>query len=99
MLKQLVQAWFNEVALALIEFDFEIYEWDHNIFAHMNLKGLKIYMTLFVDDFLILSEDNDDLVEIKCRLSEKYEMNDMGLARKFLRIQIEYNDNESIKIH
>ena len=58
----------------------------------MNSKGLKIYIVLFVDDFLILSEDNDDLVVIKHRLSEKYEMKDMGIARKFLGIQIEYGN-------
>ena len=66
---------------------------------HTNSKGLKTYIALFVDDFLISSEDNDDLVEIKRRLSAKYDMKDMGIARKFLGIQIEYGEDGSIKIH
>src|SRR5438552_17949221 len=98
-LKQSGPAWFDEIALALIEFDFEMCESDHSIFVHTNSKGLKTYITLFVDDFFISSEDNNDLVEIKRRLSEKYEMKDMGIARKFLGIQIEYGDDGSIKIH
>jgi len=98
-LKQSGRAWFDEVAPALIEFNFEMCESDHSIFVHTNSKGLKTYIALFVDDFLISSEDNDDLVEIKRRLSEKYEMKDMGIARKFLGIQIEYGDDGSIKIH
>ena len=47
----------------------------------------------------ISSEDNNDLVEIKHRLSEKYEMKDMRIARKFLGIQIEYGEDGSIKIY
>ena len=74
-------------------------ESDHSIFVHTNKKGLKTYIALYVDDFLISSEDEEDLVEIKRRLSERYEMKDMGVARKFLVIEIEYGEDGSIKIH
>ena|SRR5438552_13840716 len=74
-------------------------ESDYSIFVHTNSKGLKTYITLFVDDFLISLEDNGDLVKIKRRLSEKYKMKDMGIVRKFLGIQIEYGDDGSIKVY
>src|SRR5271169_1504954 len=98
-LKQSGRSWFNEIAPALLEFEFKMCESDRSIFMHTNKKGLKTYIALYVDDFLISSEDNDDLVEIKRRLSERYEMKDRGIARKFLGIQIEYGGDGSIKIH
>lgn len=98
-LKQSGRTWFNNIALALLEFKFEMCESDHSIFVHTNKKGLKTYIALYVDDFLISSEDEEDLVEIKRRLSERYEMKDMGVARKFLGIEIEYGEDGSIKIH
>ena|SRR5437667_9995688 len=87
------------MALALIKFNFEICELDYSIFVHTNLKGLKAYIMLFVGDFLISSEDNGDLVEMKHRLSKKYDMKDMGISRKFLGIQIEYGEDGPIKIY
>ena len=57
------------------------------------------YITLYVDDLLIISENDDDLVEVKRRLTEKFEMKDLGVARKFLGMEIEYGDDGSIKLH
>lgn len=98
-LKQSTRAWFGTIAPALLEFEFEMCESDHSIFVHTNKKGLKTYIALYVDDFLISSEDEGDLAEIKRRLSERFEMKDMGVARKFLGIEIEYGEDGSVKIH
>ena len=57
------------------------------------------YIALYVDDLLIISEDDNDLAEVKRWLTERFEMKDMGVARKFLGMEIEYGDDGSIKIH
>ena len=57
------------------------------------------YIALYVDDLLIISENDDNFVEMKRRLTEKFEMKDLGVARKFLGMETEYNDDDSIKIH
>ena len=62
-------------------------------------NGYMTYIALYVDDLLIISENDDDLVEVKRRLTEKFEMKDLGVARKFLGIEIEYDDDGSIKLH
>src|SRR5438046_9259401 len=62
-------------------------------------NGYMTYITLYVDDLLIISENDDDLVEVKRRLMEKFEMKDLGVARKFLGMEIEYSDDGSIKLH
>ena len=48
---------------------------------------------------MIISEDDDHLVEVKGLLAEKFEMKDLGVARKFLGMEIEYDKDGSIKIH
>ena len=58
-----------------------------------------IYITLYIDDLLIISENDDDLVKIKRRLMKKFEMKDLSIARKFLGMKIEYDDDDSIKLH
>ena len=57
------------------------------------------YIALYVDDLLIISENDDDLVNVKRRLTEKFEMKNLSVAKKFLEIEIEYNDDDSIKLH
>ena len=57
------------------------------------------YITLYIDDLLIISENDDDLMKIKRRLMEKFEMKDLNITRKFLEMKIEYDDNDSIKLH
>jgi hypothetical protein len=52
-----------------------------------------------VDDLLIMAEKDEDLIEIKKRLSETFEMKDLGVAKRFLGMDIEYGSNSEIKIH
>ena len=55
---------------------------------------------LYVDDMLIASNDRDELSEIKIRLSNTFEMKDLGEPTSFLGISIVRNHNEkSLVIH
>src|SRR5947207_15326214 len=62
-------------------------------------NGYMTYIALYIDDLLIISENDDNLVEIKRRLMEKFEMKDLNIAKKFLEMKIEYSDDNSIKLH
>jgi len=57
------------------------------------------YIALYIDDLLIISENDDDLVNVKRRLTEKFEMKNLSVTKKFLEIKIEYDDDDSIKLH
>jgi len=63
------------------------------------VKGERIYIALYIDDLIIASENEKDILTIKRRLSERFEMKDLGIARKFLGMEIEYENDGSIKIH
>jgi hypothetical protein len=98
-LKQSPRAWFHLIAEVLVEFDFKQSESDPCIWIHENDKGERIYIALYVDDLLIAGENDDDIATIKRRLSERFEMKDLGIAEKFLGMEIEYGNDGSIKIH
>jgi Reverse transcriptase (RNA-dependent DNA polymerase)/Integrase core domain len=98
-LKQSSRLWFQCIAPVLIGFDFKQCESDPCIFIHTNANGQKTYIALYVDDLIIAGENKDDIITIKQQLSERFEMKDLGIARKFLGMEIEYGSDGSIKIH
>ena len=98
-LKQSPRAWFLKIAPTLVDFDFKQCDSDPCIFVYTNDKGEKTYIALYVDDFIIAGENEDDIMRIKQLLAEQFEMKDLGIAKKFLGMEIEYGDDGSIKIH
>ena len=58
-----------------------------------NSNDQKTYITLYVDNFIIAGENKDDIATIKRQLSEQFDMKDLGIARKFLGMEIEHGNN------
>lgn len=58
-----------------------------------------MYIALYVDDFIIAGENEDEIMRIKQLLAEQFEMKDLGISKKFLGMEIEYGNDGSIKIH
>src|SRR5438045_4650223 len=98
-LKQSPRAWFSLIAPTLVNFDFQQCEADSCIFVYINVNGEKTYIALYVDDFLIAGENRDDIATIKGLLAERFEMKDLGIAEKFLGMEIEYGEDGSVKLH
>jgi hypothetical protein len=98
-LKQLPRAWFLNVAPTLVNFEFNQCDLEPCIFVYTNGKGKKTYIALEVNDFIIASENEDDITRIKQLLNEQFGMKYLGIAKKFLSMEIEYSDDISIKIH
>ena len=98
-LKQSLRAWFMCIVPVLVGYNFKQCDADSCIFVHTNEKGEKTYIALYVDDFLIAGENEVDIAEIKCLLATEFDMKDLGIANKFLGMEIEYGSNGSIKIH
>jgi hypothetical protein len=78
--KQLPRAWFSLITPTLIDFDFQQCEADSCIFVHTNANRERTYIALYVDDFLIAGENEDDIAMIKGLLAERFEMKDLGIA-------------------
>jgi len=63
-LKQSTRKWYRTITPVLQEFGFVRCESDHNIFV-LTKNGCTTYIALYVDDLLIISENDDHLAEIK----------------------------------
>lgn len=53
-----------------------------------NRDGSFVYLLLYVDDILRAAKDKGDIRKIKAQLSKEFEMNDLGAAKKMLRMEI-----------
>ena len=82
-----------------MDFDFKQSESDPYIWIHENANGEWIYIILYIDDLFITGENKDEILTIKQLLHERFKKKDLGIARKFLGIKIEYENDGSIKIH
>jgi hypothetical protein len=98
-LKQSPRTWFHVIAEVLTDFDFKQSESDPCIWIHKNKRGELTYIALYVDDLIIAGKNEAEIATIKQRLSERFEMKDLGIAKKFLGMEIEYGSDGSIKIH
>ena len=87
------------IAEVLVDFDFKQSQLDLCIWIHKNMKGERIYIALQIDHLIIAGENEKDILTIKHHLNERFEMKDLGIARKFLGMEIEYGNDGSIKIH
>ena len=83
----------------MVDFDFQQCEVDLCIFVYTNANEEKIYIALYINDFLIASENENDIATIKGLLAERFEMKDLGIAERFLGMEIKYGEDGSVKLH
>ncbi len=76
-LKQSPWAWFFKIAPTLVAFDFKQCESNPCIFIYTNDKDEKTYIALYVDDFIIVGENENNITRIKQLLTEQFDMKDL----------------------
>ena len=88
-LHQAPKLWFDTINNFLIELGFKASSADCNLF----IKG-SVILLLYVDDIIIIDSDKEGIrgTEVKDLLSTKYKMTSLGIARRFLGINIEINE-------
>ena len=69
------------------------------IFVHTNVNGEKTYIAFYIDNFLIAGENEDDIATIKGLPAERFDMKDLGIAERFLGMEIEYGEDGSVKLY
>ena len=57
-------------------------------FPRLAIQGERTYIALYVDDLLIAGENEEDITEIKHLLAAEFEMKDLGIAKKFLGMEL-----------
>jgi hypothetical protein len=86
-LKQAGRAWNCKIDSTLLSLSFTRLESDHCIYVYHDGRVV-IFIVLYVDDLMLISNSLPRLVTLKRRLAEMYQMKDMGEAEYILGIQI-----------
>jgi hypothetical protein len=86
-LKQAPMEWNKEFNSFVQCLGFKQSEYDKCLYVR-NQDGKRVYILLYVDDFIIASKDLQEMTNIKTKLKGKFKMKDLGNLRYFLGIQI-----------
>lgn len=86
-LKQAPRAWFSRIESYFIKEGFESSPSEQTLFVKR--KGGKILIvSIYVDDLLFTSDDEEMLCEFKCSMKKEFGMTDLGKMRFFLGIEV-----------
>ena len=70
------------------------------MYTKTDKKEITVTVVVYVDDLLITCSDLNLINETKKLLSERFEIKDLGIAKKFLGFEIQYNvEKKHVKIH
>ncbi|GEQ68982.1 hypothetical protein JCM33374_g2652 [Metschnikowia sp. JCM 33374] len=96
-LKQAPQVWNETINRELKTQGFKSCNNEPCLFVKGSGSGY-ILLALYVDDLLIVSSSDEEIAIAKKKLSEAFKMKDLGLAKKFLGMNIEFHPTFT-KIH
>lgn len=85
--------WFNTIDPVLVEIGFAPLKSDPCVYLY-DRDGVKIYLTLYVDDLLLAGNNSDAISMVKGKLQERFKMTDMGEASLVLGMQVTRNRNQ-----
>jgi len=57
---------------------------------------VKFFIVVYVDDLILVCNDQNKLLQIKKELSQKFEMKDLGELHFFLGMEVERNRDERL---
>ena len=86
-LKQAGRAWFEKINAAFMDLGFSSLDTDYCIYRKISASTL-IFVALYVDDILLISNALDALQQLKDDLSKRFEMTDLGEAQFVLGLQV-----------
>ncbi len=86
-LKVSPRKWYEKFRETMVKINFEIYPFQTCMFT-WNKNENFIILLLYVDDILIVGNCKDKIQQTKSKLSQAFEVKDMGTPEKFLGIEI-----------
>jgi hypothetical protein len=86
-LKQALRAWNTKITQQLRKMSFETSKADSSLFVWKTRLG-PICILLYVDDFIIIGANLDEINRVKCELAASFDMKDLGDLHYFLRIEV-----------
>lgn len=73
-------------------------EYDNCAYVKELLDGSLMYLLIYVDDMLVAAKNKEVISQLKKELSLKFEMKDLGAARKILGMEIIRKREEGVYV-
>lgn len=86
-LKQSSLVWYEKVKNLLCNIGFKNSKYEPCLFTKFN-NDVKLIITLYVDDFLIFSNNAQETDRLKATLNSEFKIKDLGSVRKYLGMRI-----------
>jgi Reverse transcriptase (RNA-dependent DNA polymerase) len=94
-LKQAARVWNQKIHACLLEIGFVNSNADPCLYIDLKRN---LYITIWVDDLLIVGKNPRDIASVKAQLSGEFEMKDLGRLEHFLGMRITRYSNGNIAI-
>ncbi len=94
-LKQSPRAWNQKVDAFLKRIEFMKSEADPSVYV-AQVGDVKFFIVVYVNDLILVWNDQNKLLQIKEELSQKFEMKDLGELHFFLGMEVERNRDEKL---
>ena len=91
-LKKLSRAWFGRFTRSIQQHDYKQAQTDHTLFHKTVGKKITI-LIVYVDNIIVIGNDEAEIGRIKQRLAQDFEMKDLGDLRFFLKMEVARNKN------
>ena len=85
-LKESPRQWYNQFDAFMIKIRYNRCEYDCCVY--FNQINDPTYLLLYVNDILIVAKNKKHIQKLKAQLKKKFDMNDLGEAKKILGIEI-----------
>ena len=87
-LKQSPRAWFEHFANSVKDGGYKQCQNDHTLFVKQSSEGKLSILIVYVDDIIITGDDETEIQTLKSRLSNEFEIKDLGQLRYFLGMEV-----------
>ncbi len=94
-LKQSPRAWNQKLNAFLKSIEFMKSEADPSVYV-ARVGDVKFFIVVYVDDLILVCNDQNKLLQIKEKLSQKFEMKNLGELHFFLGMEVERNHDERL---
>ncbi len=94
-LKQSPRAWNQKLDVFLKSIEFMKSEADPSVYVQQ-VGDVKFFIMVYVDDLILVCNNQTKLLQIKEELTQKFEMKDLGEFHFFLGMEVERNRDQRI---